>query len=413
MNYRLVRLTSGAVYFTLCVALHSFALVASANELTADEILQRSKDAMQPPIRYRTISQGGSTLVFQKMLSDGSMATRREQSSPVPKISLIVGKSVSEFYLDHGVGIDMSNMINSVASQATAMSLNPGAPAAGTLKVRTVSNEDGRECFEVTRFHPPHLIAAVSNGLPEAVKKRIEARIPMETRTLIDRKTFEMVETRTVSQTGSTISLSEYREIEQPVELSDDLFLPPDGLELLKPEGPQEYIRMLRDILSTNFVQPQIRQRPEIMRPKPLLVLPPRMGRPKIDPRTGRIIPRQPLRARRGELHRLPAPQRSPTANLTAEEVLARSSAAMKPPIRYNVVCNGVGSIVSQKVAFDGLTRRRVWKPSRPCPRFASLPALQAARSILTAVWDLTPPLSTALLPAGVPLFPGRLAVRR
>jgi hypothetical protein len=264
---------------------------ADAAELTPDEILHRSKEAMKPPIRYRKISEGATTLVCQKVLSDGSAAIRIEVISPVRKVSLILGKSICEFYLDHGVGIDTSFLMQSVASQGAAMSANLGGNARGTSTVRTLVSEDGREFLEITTFYPPNIFTAIADGLPATMKKRSETIIPLETRTLIDRKTFQTVETRTVSQAGSTISLTEYRDIERPADLGDDLFLPPDGLELLKPQGTHEYVNMLRAIHSMPPPQAEARERAAVVRPKPLPMLPQRMGRPEIDPRTGRIIP--------------------------------------------------------------------------------------------------------------------------
>ncbi len=54
--------------------------LAVAAEPSAQSILDRSQVAMTPPIRYRICTDGVDLLVYQKILSDGSLAMRTEAS---------------------------------------------------------------------------------------------------------------------------------------------------------------------------------------------------------------------------------------------------------------------------------------------------------------------------------------------
>jgi hypothetical protein len=66
---------------------------ARCDELTADEALRRSKEAMNPPIRFRRVANGISSVISQKTLFDGRLATRVETWLPAPRIALTIGTS--------------------------------------------------------------------------------------------------------------------------------------------------------------------------------------------------------------------------------------------------------------------------------------------------------------------------------
>jgi hypothetical protein len=340
-----------AFYAAACLAVMTSP--SRGGELTADEILQRSKEAMAPPIRYRMINNGMSTILSQKTLPDGVTATRIESSSP-SRIALLRGRESYEFHPEQGVGIDMSLMQQSALTRAANIAEALGEKASAVNRVSTALI-GGRECYEITKSFSPDALAAMSKSLPDSAKKQIWAKLPREEQTLIDKQTFVRIATRTVSQSGSTISESEYRDIEHSVDLPDDLFLPPDGIELLKPRSLEEYVGMI-----TQMLQPRrelVPMRPAITLRKPMLP-PPRSRRPQIDPRTGRII--SPLRPgeNRNEADRLLP--RGIGAKPTAAELLRRSMEAMKPPVRYTVTCGGVTTTVCQKVLADGSAGTRL-----------------------------------------------------
>jgi hypothetical protein len=111
--------------------------------------------------------------------------------------------------------------------------------AFSTAQVKELVMDDGRECFEIT--------TDPSNRSP--FNANVSTQTVNETRMVIDKKTFLIVETQLLSQTGSTISRSEYRDIEHPTDLRDELFIPPNGIEFFEPQGTQEYVTMVTDIL--------------------------------------------------------------------------------------------------------------------------------------------------------------------
>jgi hypothetical protein len=325
-----------------------------AEELTAEVILKRSAEAMKPPIRYRSISRGVSSIVCQKPLADGTVATRLDVSSPVPKISLILDDSMCEFYPDRGIGIDTTFMRQSMLVQAAAFSERLDGKPPITSQVKTVVLDGGRECFEVTSTLAPSLSTAVQNSLPQVMKNRAKAIIPREAVAVIDTKTFQLVETRAVSQAGSTISQSEFSEIEQSVDLSEDLFLPPDGIELLKPQSIHEYVRMLRHVLALS--PDQLAASREIPQTRNLATAELDRAWPyEIGSRNDSIMPAQ---------SKIKPPQltrKGPTGALgiSASEVLRRTKEAMSGTMRYKVIRDGVETLVYQLAFSDGTTAIR------------------------------------------------------
>jgi hypothetical protein len=260
MNQYVVHSICRAVWLSLLSLLLAYGPVSVvfAADLTVDEILERSKDAMRPPIRYRVVRNGVSTVVYQKLFSDGALATRMESSSPVRRIVLVLKDKSYEFYPDHGLSIETSLLQSSVSSEVSALSGDLTRKASKNSQVRRIVTNDSQRYFEITTSVPPALASAVAKALaralPEKANETARVAVPRETRTLIDERTFRLVEMRTVSQGGATISRSEYREIDHPSDLRDDLFLPPDGLELLRPDNTQEYLTIVRHLLSTRPV---------------------------------------------------------------------------------------------------------------------------------------------------------------
>jgi hypothetical protein len=327
----------------------------AAEEFTADEVLKRSREAMKPPIRYRSVSRGISTLVCQKVLANGTIATRLEASSPVPKISLILDDSMCEFYPDRGVAIDATFMQRSASAQANSIldTLKGKAPA--SFQMQSIVLEDGRECFEITSTFAPSLSAAVENALPQAMKKQAQAMIPRQSVTVIEKKGFRLVEVRAVSQAGYTISESQYSAIEQPVELPDDLFLPPDGVELLKPQTKHEYVSMVREILS---LSPIDEASSEFLSngPSEPMKMSDVVSRPDFDFRTGLAIPRSLSGIGPTERSRKAPSLRTGGMEPSAAQILARTRRAMNGTLRYRLFRDGIETIVYKLEFSDGTT---------------------------------------------------------
>ncbi|MDR1384168.1 MAG: hypothetical protein LBJ67_10035, partial [Planctomycetaceae bacterium] len=59
-------------------------------ELTADEILAKSQEAMTQPLHYKITNNGMEMSVYQKMLPDGKVALLMDISHPVKKTTMLV-----------------------------------------------------------------------------------------------------------------------------------------------------------------------------------------------------------------------------------------------------------------------------------------------------------------------------------
>jgi len=357
----------------------------------ADEVIRRSNEAMAPPIRYRVAIGTSVSDVTQKLLPDGTSAIRIETSSPTPKVSVAIGKSRMEFYPEKSVGID-TTLMRSAASEASVALARSASGSAATARLREVVAR-GRECFEVTTTVPPAVAAAIANGLPTSVSDKSRDIIPRERRMVIDSRTFFLVETLVVAESGLVISQSAYSNVEHPENIADDVFLPPDGIEMLQPRNVKDYV----DILARHVgglagpaprpAVPELARRPA--QPRSPAVAP----RPTIDARSG-IVERPSTRSNtgmRGGLfsrsdmsgsRQAEANYDPPAASAEADEIWRRSVASMKPPIRFRVVCNGSTYLVSQKSIADGGTATRV-----ECPT----PLQRAYLAIGDSAWDFYP----------------------
>lgn len=350
MHQTFFRSRCAAALWVICTGLHFLAtLSAHGAERTADEVLRRSKEAMMPPIRYRILSQGVHTVISQKILSDGAMAIRTETPSPVHRIALQIKGRAFEFYPDRGIGIDTTLVQESALNQAVALNQTLGSRAHNGVRLNEAVLPNGRACYEVVTTFSPELFSFIAAGLPEQTRLRVLDKTPREKHEFLDKQSFVPLQTRTLSASGTVLSFSELQGIEQHANLPDDLFLAPDGIELLKPRTTREYAAMLIGILtqrSEEFaVEPPVSRIP-LASPAPLSS---GMVRPEIDSRTGRILPGRNL-----------PPPRLRESLLTAHEILRRAKLAMRPSIRYRLVRDGISSVVDQIALSNGKTATRV-----------------------------------------------------
>ena len=131
---------SSANMFCAALASALFAVTIFPQEVAAEpsaaEILVASKVAMSRPLKYRLISGGVETVVYQKMLPDGSMAILSDTSSQrIKKINIHYGDKNYELYLDHHVAIDMHFVYQELKSQAALVSSMLGGKAAESSKL--------------------------------------------------------------------------------------------------------------------------------------------------------------------------------------------------------------------------------------------------------------------------------------
>jgi len=148
--------------------------------------------------------------------------------------------------------------------------------------------------------------------------------------------------TQTISEVGSTISKSEYRDIERVLDMLTICSLPPRRNRASQTEGLEEYFSMVRDVLRPNVAD--VRKRRTQIWPaqrQQVVALPTRMSRPQIDPRTGRIMPVIPLRvAPLRPYHSLSKQYTEPiriSETSSPAEIWQRSTEILRPPVRYRV----------------------------------------------------------------------------
>ena len=260
-----------------------------AEDLSADEILKKSAEAMKPPIQYRIHTAETDMRVSQKMMPDGTIASRTESTKPVPKISLMLGKENYDAYPTHGIAIDTQLIFQGAKDQAAAAFAAIKLPPANSAKVKGTVAREGRECYEIETRIATELIDALSQSLPDNFRKQM----PAGNRFLIDKESFQMVEMQTMVQDGSVSQQMAFKDIVTQPDLSDDLFLLPLGMEVKQPKTIHEYSRMVSDIILAD-IDASVRPRLPLLVPKPLKLptdRPPPLGPIKIDVNTGLAIP--------------------------------------------------------------------------------------------------------------------------
>jgi hypothetical protein len=279
----------------------------AATQPTAQEVLEKSQAAMAPPIRYRIRTNGVDMLVSQKMLSDGSLVSRTETSLPTAKVGLLLGEESYELYPDHGVAINTNFLYEKMMSQASALSAALGGAATQSVKMKGIVLRQGADCFAIETTFPPKVTALLAKTLSDEARKKL----PRGNRLYIDKDTYLLVEMETISQTGAVILKMAIKDVTQDADLADDLFLPPNGIDMETPKSMAEYVALVGSMLTA--------QRPRIRPPAPS-VQPPRlnrrarsgpMGRVTVDPKTGRAIAPLPPGMTRAEFDRRLAEKRA------------------------------------------------------------------------------------------------------
>lgn len=235
------------LYAALAISWAFIACLSHAADapMSADDILKKSQEAMKPPIQYRIHSPQSDMLVSQKIMPDGTIACRTESKLPLEKISLMLGEDSFDAYPTLGIAIDTKFLFHGAKSQAAtiAATLQPGTT--NSAKIKGMVTRDGRECYEIETTVAAEAIAAFSQLLPENARKML----PTGNRFVIDKETFLMVETETISYAGQPTMTMEFKDIVLNPNLSDEMFLLPVGMEVQKPKSIREYSAIVSKII--------------------------------------------------------------------------------------------------------------------------------------------------------------------
>jgi len=214
---------------------------AGSADLSPPEIMAASKAAMAKPMRYRVISGGNETVVYQKTLPDGSLASLSDVSTPFKKINIIYGSKSYELYLDRHVAIDTSFMYAAAKRQASSISASLGNKPAESSTLLNVVQRDGKDCFEIESALTQESLAAFLKALPPEAR----AMMPSKYRYTIEKQTYLMVQLDVLSATGSSLSHVVFKDLSPQPNMSDDLFMVPPGLEIKTPQTMREYTSLV------------------------------------------------------------------------------------------------------------------------------------------------------------------------
>ena len=231
-----------SVLFSL--ALVTGAVVNSALATpTAEEIMEKSGQAMRVPAHYRIVNQGIEMSIYQKPLPDGSLAMLTDISAPIKKTTIKYGEKSYDLYLDKKIAVDTHVLFAGAENLPEFAQL---LAAAKDMKTGLILNRTftygGRECYEIEQAvqSPASMLAS----LPAAIARRI----PVKNRLVIDTETFLIHEMEMIASDGNSISKIQYLDFEPMHDLTDEIFQLPEGFEVLSPQSIKEYSNIIMDL---------------------------------------------------------------------------------------------------------------------------------------------------------------------
>lgn len=237
-------------FFTaICLFLATCGPGAQAEEpLVASEILDRAREIMKPPVQYRIETSGIESVVSQKELGEQGIAVRTETVAPgFEQIMLMIDGDMLKWsaatkkgYRLTGLLGDMIKTGQALATGAATPSADPKtAPAGMTVTLQEPTTLDGEECYVIDEILPSGIIDTVLSTLPTG------GPIPKGTRSAVSKKSGRLMETTQLwrKDDGPAV-VTRYRDITPNAELSNELFLPPDDVDLREINSLQEYARL-------------------------------------------------------------------------------------------------------------------------------------------------------------------------
>ena len=217
----------------------SSASLLRADELSAEEILAKSRVAMEQPLRYTSVSADEKEkVVYSKTLPDGSNA-RLTNCQTTKNISISYDKKIYHIYLEYHIAIDMSNILKNFEDQANSFVLELDNTTPRKLyEIAGITRHNDRNCYEIFETPSPEFIDAIWDKIPDNTR----SRFPGKTRFLIDKENYLLIMKETSTEEGVILSKIEYKDFHPQPDLTDDFFQLPPGLEILSPNSMKEYI---------------------------------------------------------------------------------------------------------------------------------------------------------------------------
>lgn len=192
-----------------------------AAELTAEEIMARSETAMSQPLQYASVlSDGTEMIVYQKILSNGSMA-RLTNFPATKRMSLDLDEKNYEIDLEYQIVVDRSNIFQNRQDQtvSSGVDLKNISPKKTYQPIKVV-DYNGKECYEIIEKISPEFKAAIWDKLSDDMR----SRFPMKHRYLIDKENYLMQIDEALTEEDIILSTFEYKDIRLRSDLSDDFF---------------------------------------------------------------------------------------------------------------------------------------------------------------------------------------------
>lgn len=212
---------------------------------TAREVLERAREAMSPPVQYRIRVGGVESTVSQKEIGEQGLAVRTETVAPgFEQTVLVFDGDMYKWTNSNKKGYRLTGFLGGMLAQAQSAAKG-AAPADGkaspgaTVSFKDPTTIDEEECWVVEEILPSGIIDSMLATLGVA------GPIPRGTRSAIGKQSGRLVETTQLWRNDDgPENVTRYSNITPNVDLSNDLFLPPDGVTFKTVNSIEEYSKL-------------------------------------------------------------------------------------------------------------------------------------------------------------------------
>ncbi len=213
------------------------------------EIIERCKAAMSPPIKMKLVRNGFESTIYSKRLADNLIASRVETLSPIACVAITIGNEIYEMYpekkqaIDAGFLLTVTNDLLNLAKKVQPPDNLYLQGLQGPFGLLESAEHQGIHCWKLVTRMPEELYGKFVNSNSILTRENF----PIEKRVYIDKISDRILLTEELSISGRVLARVQFKEIEK-IELPDDLFLIPQGYELLRPASLAEYVIMKREM---------------------------------------------------------------------------------------------------------------------------------------------------------------------
>jgi hypothetical protein len=258
-----------------------FSQNVGAAEPSAQAIIERAKAAMESTMKYQISAAGGAatTVVYQKALTNGTMASRSETSSGDVKLTYLFSSGRTyQLFPDAHAAIDMSFL----EQIGQSPSVNPFARVSlGTAEWKGFTTCDDKTCYKIQ----VHLVPMDTNQLAAMLQQAKANNIPIPPfpdacEYLIETNTSRVLQ-MTMLHGDSKYAKVEFKDFGILPDLPDDFFIIQADYTIEKAASLEEYSHMMM-----NYLVPPPKNIPKgfAFDPKTHHIV-------KVDPKTGAFIP--------------------------------------------------------------------------------------------------------------------------